>query len=311
MMQPEELQMIDIFSSISFNEQIQIGMVSSNSEKSSSELLAPNSNSFNDTTFQDYSSEFSDNEIPSRKNISNSKRKYFTKYEDSLLVSAAMKYKQENWNTIAKCVPGRTPKQCRDRWANYLKPSLHFGPWTDDEDQLLVSLVNQHGTHWTMMKSHFPDRSANCLKNRWYWLLKNNVRVMTLDRSIPSLVNSNSGDNIPNQSNMPEINEEKFDKHNITKKNCNNNIDDNHDPNNPSINSQQNQNYKNYYCLIKRGKKRKNSSQKKDKSRNFYSKNQNHGNIKKIIEFNYNLQENTQISDGNDLITFDPDELNW
>lgn len=104
---------------------------------------------------------------------SSPKRKYFTKEEDELLREAALMYGERSWSLIAECVPGKTPKQCRDRWMNYLQPSLNNTPWTEQEDQLLVSLVNIHGTHWTKMKTNFPKRSSNCIKNRWYWLIKN------------------------------------------------------------------------------------------------------------------------------------------
>lgn len=131
-----------------------------------------------DTTSTTSSPQTFSDKIPSRKNVTNSKRKYFTSEEDSLLISAAAKYQHENWKTIAKFVPGKSPKQCRDRYINYLKPSLHFRPWNEEEDRLLVSLVNKYGTHWSNMAKQFPDRSTNSLKNRWNWLLKNNVRLI-------------------------------------------------------------------------------------------------------------------------------------
>lgn len=105
------------------------------------------------------------------------KRNFFTEEEDHLLTMAVIKYKKERWSTIAKYVPGRTPKQCRDRWVNYLQPSLTFDPWTKKEDELLLSLVNTYGTHWSKMMSSFPNRSTNSVKNRWYWLLKNEVKL--------------------------------------------------------------------------------------------------------------------------------------
>lgn len=121
----------------------------------------------------------------------NSKRKFFTKQEDHLLTIAAINYNQESWNSIAQCVPGRTPKQCRDRWVNYLKPSLKFDPWSENEDQMLVSLVNTYGTHWTKMKNQFPNRSSNSLKNRWYWLIKNQVHIIPVGKTVISPIGSN------------------------------------------------------------------------------------------------------------------------
>lgn len=106
------------------------------------------------------------------------KRRFFTQNEDILLAEAAVQYNEKSWNIIAQCVPGRTPRQCRDRWMNYLKPNLKFDPWTKEEDELLISLVNKHGTHWTKMISNFPGRSTNAIKNRWNWLLKDRVSVV-------------------------------------------------------------------------------------------------------------------------------------
>lgn len=109
------------------------------------------------------------------------KRRFFTQNEDMLLTKAAIQYNEKSWNIIAQCVPGRTPRQCRDRWMNYLKPNLKFDPWTKEEDELLISLVNSHGTHWTKMISHFPGRSTNAIKNRWNWLLKDRIHVSSSD----------------------------------------------------------------------------------------------------------------------------------
>lgn len=122
----------------------------------------------------------------------NSKRKLFTKEEDKLLTTAAISFQYESWNKIAKFVPGKTPKQCRDRWVNYLQPSLNFEPWSNSEDQLLVSLVNTHGTHWSKMKKNFPNRSTNSIKNRWYWLLKNNINAVPIDNTMICDLNNTS-----------------------------------------------------------------------------------------------------------------------
>lgn len=111
------------------------------------------------------------------------KRKLFTQYEDHLLTQAAYLHNENSWNEIAKMVPGRTPRQCRDRWKNYLKPTLRFDPWKKEDDELLVSLVNTYGTHWTKMKESFPGRSTNALKNRWHWLLNNFVQPMEINDS--------------------------------------------------------------------------------------------------------------------------------
>ncbi|KAG6950852.1 hypothetical protein JG687_00013985 [Phytophthora cactorum] len=39
-----------------------------------------------------------------------------------------------NWGQIAERIPGRTPKQCRERWKNHLDPAINKGPYTEEED---------------------------------------------------------------------------------------------------------------------------------------------------------------------------------
>lgn len=49
---------------------------------------------------------------------------------------------------VAKLMGGRTYKQCRERYTNYLKEGLNVGPWTKEEDQLLLSMHAKVGNKW-------------------------------------------------------------------------------------------------------------------------------------------------------------------
>ena len=49
------------------------------------------------------------------------------------------------WSDVALRVPGRTAKQCRERWMNSLNPSLKKAPWSTSEDKLLLSLQRKRG----------------------------------------------------------------------------------------------------------------------------------------------------------------------
>lgn len=49
------------------------------------------------------------------------------------------------WTRIAQALPGRTGKQCRERWTNHLDHRLKKSEWTDDEEALLIGLHKQHG----------------------------------------------------------------------------------------------------------------------------------------------------------------------
>ena len=99
------------------------------------------------------------------------RRKLFTKEEDEKIKKLTEKYGTKQWNLIATFVEGRTPKQCRDRYCNYLFPGIFSGEWSIEEDELLIKLYKRYGPRWTVLQRSFPYRSANTIKNRWDFFL--------------------------------------------------------------------------------------------------------------------------------------------
>lgn len=92
--------------------------------------------------------------------------------EDNLLLKIMIEQQFTTWIAVAEQIPGRTARQCRDRWTNYLSPQNKNGPWTAEEDQLLIEKFRQHGPQWTLIAKFFNGRSENNVKNRWYTHLK-------------------------------------------------------------------------------------------------------------------------------------------
>ena len=45
-----------------------------------------------------------------------------------------MKNGPKKWSEIAKYLPGRIGKQCRERWYNHLDPNINKKGWTEEED---------------------------------------------------------------------------------------------------------------------------------------------------------------------------------
>ena len=43
----------------------------------------------------------------------------------------------KKWSCIAAQLPGRTGKQCRERWHNHLNPHISKVPWSEHEVRLL------------------------------------------------------------------------------------------------------------------------------------------------------------------------------
>jgi hypothetical protein len=95
-------------------------------------------------------------------------RRMFSSEEDSQLVQLVTNHPKLPWGEIAAMLPGRSARQCRERWLEYLRPGIRVGPWTAEEDELLLRLIQVHGLHWTALAEAFAQRSANDIKNRWY-----------------------------------------------------------------------------------------------------------------------------------------------
>ena len=66
----------------------------------------------------------------------------FSKEEDETIVRLTKTYGKQ-WRLISNFVKGRTPKQCRDRYTNYLIPGFFNGEWSKDEDDLLIKLYEE------------------------------------------------------------------------------------------------------------------------------------------------------------------------
>jgi hypothetical protein len=87
--------------------------------------------------------------------------------EDETIVRFVNQHGTKSWAQLSTLLPGRIGKQCRERWFNALDPSINRGPWTAEEDRLLLELHNKFGNHWTKIGGVMPTRSENSIKNRW------------------------------------------------------------------------------------------------------------------------------------------------
>lgn len=107
--------------------------------------------------------------IPLNKPIS--RRKNFSPEEDKLLTDLVCKFGSKKWSTIAQYFKYRTARQCRERYNNYLAPSVFKGQWMKEEDDLLYEKYKEIGPKWSKMKVFFNNRSPNLLKNRWKYFV--------------------------------------------------------------------------------------------------------------------------------------------
>ncbi|KAL6627004.1 hypothetical protein ACP70R_030730 [Stipagrostis hirtigluma subsp. patula] len=93
----------------------------------------------------------------------------WTPEEDAILSKAVQTYQGKNWKKIAECFPDRTDVQCLHRWQKVLNPELVKGPWSKEEDEIIVQMVNKYGPKkWSTIAQALPGRIGKQCRERWH-----------------------------------------------------------------------------------------------------------------------------------------------
>ena len=89
--------------------------------------------------------------------------------EDESLRLAVQQHGGRNWKKISDCLDGRTDVQCLHRWQKVLRPGLVKGPWSKEEDDLVVELVEKFGVKsWSFIARQLKGRLGKQCRERWY-----------------------------------------------------------------------------------------------------------------------------------------------
>ncbi|KAL0327551.1 UNVERIFIED_CONTAM: Transcription factor R-4 [Sesamum angustifolium] len=126
----------------------------------------------------------------------------WTAEEDEILRMAVQRFKGKNWKKIGRemklrpftvstcvtemgpivlwkhseCFKDRTDVQCLHRWQKVLNPELVKGPWSKEEDEIIIELVSKLGPKkWSTIAQHLPGRIGKQCRERWHNHLNPNI----------------------------------------------------------------------------------------------------------------------------------------
>lgn len=99
--------------------------------------------------------------------------------EDRYLLQLVQNQGAHCWVRISHLLSTRSPKQCRERYHQNLKPSLNHDPITPEEGILIERLVGEMGKKWAEIARRLHGRSDNAVKNWWNGGVNRRTRMST------------------------------------------------------------------------------------------------------------------------------------
>ncbi|KAI5810078.1 hypothetical protein DFH27DRAFT_173696 [Peziza echinospora] len=107
----------------------------------------------------------------------------WSQQEDATLLQLVQLHGPHNWVRISQLVGSRSPKQCRERYHQNLKPTLNHEPITPEEGVVIEKLVGEMGKRWAEIARRLHGRSDNAVKNWWNGGMNRRRRLCLRQRS--------------------------------------------------------------------------------------------------------------------------------
>ncbi|KAK3146059.1 hypothetical protein QOZ80_3BG0261000 [Eleusine coracana subsp. coracana] len=91
----------------------------------------------------------------------------WTPEEDATLERLADEHGARHWRRVADHMPGRSSRQCRDRWRLHLARDEYHRPFTAADDEELARLFLRHAGRWSAVSRAAHRRTSRVMRRRW------------------------------------------------------------------------------------------------------------------------------------------------
>ncbi|MDR1597737.1 MAG: hypothetical protein LBR89_02260 [Holosporales bacterium] len=108
---------------------------------------------------------------------------HFSQEEDNRLCELVAMHGHQSWKRIANGMEssgmghGRPPRRYRERWHNYLSQQVDKRAWRPEEEERLISLIEEWGQKWVKIGEEL-QRSGNDVKNHHQLILRRRAKMV-------------------------------------------------------------------------------------------------------------------------------------